>query len=997
MADPPLNPAYEKLKQIRTRTDLEARQSKYMKATFTGFDGVERPLRLRYYQIQGIMHLLAMKRFLLADDTGLGKCKPLDSLVLTDRGMLRLGDLAPKGTHLEPDTFYELDVPTQVWTGWNWAPIQRFYYGGPKPVRRVVTRRGYETVGSLVHPLWSRDGSGVEGFTKMGDSQLGDFLCLDRSLVAFPTREPGLPIPVLADIAPHAKIYTTPDHLSPGLAAFLAYVVAEGHASRWATNITQYRSINQEVHDHIRQLGKGLLGWEGDAGDKSRDTVVTISSVHIREYLLGLGVEMGLSATKRVPWPIFQGTRESVISFLRAFFDGEASVDGDILEISSASEWLLKDIQVLLLRFGIMGSRNIKAVKGYEHNTYWRLTICGDDARAFHDTIGFLTPRKQEALARLFNKKSNANLDVIPHAKTMVDSLRAEILSRSTRKGSNESRTGSGIKQFGLYFEKTLNNIRNHGSNPTYFFLHHLMGVARQVQIENTDAFQEVQSICHNHFFYDPIESIRDELADVADIEVGDPQHSFVADGFINHNTLEVIGTLCYLWEKTPDLKVVILTTKSSIEQWSGEFQKFATGITTFPCRGVPAQRKKIRDAFWAATGPSVLVMGYRTAVQDFTDLQDRTGYVFVTDEASAYKNSATQVHQVCEHLSSRADRTWALTATPIKNNLIEGWGIYKVLVPGLFGNKSHFLDNFCVTRLQQLPGTRRKVPIIVGYRAKDIQAFKETIDPYYLGRAKFEVASELPPLITKYVKVGMTPLQRSKYDDALAGLLEIIRDNKSEEKEVTKLTAVTYCQQIVNHPELIGCEGESEKLDALMELLGDGGELEGQRVIVFSRFRKMVDILMPTLKKAGIKAVRITGEEDEKERKTAQDAFQNPNSDVRVVCITTAAAEAINLQAASALVFFDTPWSGGDYLQIIGRMIRIGSIHDRCYAIHLMATGTIDERVLKVLAKKMELIESVLGKRIKGEDTGVTVDVSNDLSDLFDSLVQDARSRKAA
>ncbi len=459
--------------------------------------------------------------------------------------------------------------------------------------------------------------------------------------------------------------------------------------------------------------------------------------------------------------------------------------------------------------------------------------------------------------------------------------------------------------------------------------------------------------------------------------------------------TLQSISALCYLWERAPDQKVLILTSKSSVEQWAGEFRKFTVGVTPFVARGTPVQRKKIRDAFWAATGPTVLVMGYRTAVQDFADLQDQEGYVLITDEAAAYKNHETQVHQVCKYLSSKADRTWALTATLIKNNLIEGWGVYGVVVPGLFGSRNHFLNEFCITRMQVLPGTRRQVPVIVGYRQRDIEEFRKKIDPYFLGRPKFEVASELPPLVTRHVKVGMTKLQESKYQEALEGLLLVgEKTGQTEEKEVTKLTAVTYCQQIVNHPELIGVDGESEKLDALLELITDG-ELDGEKVIVFTRFRKMVDIIVPALKKRGVRAVRITGEEDEKERKASQDAFQDPKSDARVVAITTAAAEAINLQAAKALIFYDTPWSAGDYLQILGRMIRIGSTHDRCYAIHLVAEGTIDDRVVKVLTKKMGLVESVLGKRIKGEtDTGVTVDATNDLSDLFAELISDARAR---
>jgi SWI/SNF-related matrix-associated actin-dependent regulator 1 of chromatin subfamily A len=204
----------------------------------------------------------------------------------------------------------------------------------------------------------------------------------------------------------------------------------------------------------------------------------------------------------------------------------------------------------------------------------------------------------------------------------------------------------------------------------------------------------------------------------------------------------------------------------------------------------------------------------------------------------------------------------------------------------------------------------------------------------------------------------------------------------------------VTYCQQIVNHPELIGCDGDSEKVDALIDLLTEG-ELDDEKVIVFSRFRKMIDILVPALRKAKIETVRITGEEDEKARKVAQDAFQDPKSKVRVCAITTAASEAINLQAARAVIFYDTPYSAGDYLQILGRMIRIGSVHDRCYAIHMVAGGTIDERVIEVMRKKMTLVEKVLGKRIKGEtDSDTVVAIDNDLSDLFNALRNDAKKR---
>jgi len=189
----------------------------------------------------------------------------------------------------------------------------------------------------------------------------------------------------------------------------------------------------------------------------------------------------------------------------------------------------------------------------------------------------------------------------------------------------------------------------------------------------------------------------------------------------------------------------------------------------------------------------------------------------------------------------------------------------------------------------------------------------------------------------------------------------------------------------------LVDLDGDSGKLDALVDLLTN--ELEGEKVIVFSRFRQMVDILEKTLKKAKIKTCRITGAENGDQRLASQKSFQDEKSEVKVCLITMAAAEGVNLQLAKAVVFYDTPWSAGDYLQIIGRMIRIGSIHERVFSYHLCAPKTIDDRVMKSLKAKMNLIESVLGKRLKAEgDEESMIEVGrSEIADLFDGLLEDA------
>ncbi len=459
--------------------------------------------------------------------------------------------------------------------------------------------------------------------------------------------------------------------------------------------------------------------------------------------------------------------------------------------------------------------------------------------------------------------------------------------------------------------------------------------------------------------------------------------------------TLQTISSLSYLWDKKPEIPAVILTTKSAVGQWESEFGKFTNGVKIFKCLGTPKKREKIHEEFQSySEGPKALVMGYRTAVRDFQRLQSMNGHVMIFDEATAFKNDSSQVHQVCKHLAGSAERVWSLSATIIKNRLMEAWAIYKVTVPHLFTTKTHFMREYCITRDQTLPGGRRRIKIVVGHRKRDIEAFREVIDPYFIGRPKHEVAQELPPLTTKTIPCSLSKAQKAKYDEALQGLLEVIDPETGEviEREVTKLTAVTICQQIVNHPSLVDCDGDSGKLDTLIDLLEN--DLDGEKVIIFSRFRAMVDILEAELEARKIKTCRITGAENGDQRVASQKAFQDPENETRVCLITMAAAEGVNLQLAKAVVFYDTPWSAGDYLQIIGRMIRIGSIHDRVFSYHICAPKTIDDRVMKTLGVKMNLIESVLGKRLKSEtDEDTIVEMGqSEVADLFDGLLEDAR-----
>ena len=992
MPDAHQDSIYKKLLDVRVRTDMSLRPTKHLKNTFTDFSGREQPLRIRYYQVQGILHLGLMKRFVLGDDTGLGKCVTEDTLLWTDQGLLPIAALAPKPmVQLVPGTFYKPAFPVKVWTGNKWAEVKRFYYDGLRATKKVKTRSGLSVEGSHRHPLNVRGTKG-EGWRRLLEVQEGDFLLVDRQAPEWP-EDPC--ITFHQTFATNAKRYTLPSRMSPQFARLLGYIVAEGHSpDQYTMTVTQH---DPEAHADIRGLFRQVFGWGGNKNNAKRDISIEVTSVQIRSFLETCGIGPALSADKRVPPLVMRASRESVTGFLRGFFEGEGhAIEGSGVDVSSASKRLLRELHLLLLRLGIVSVLKPKKVKGRDH-TYWRLTIFGEDARLFAERVGFVTRRKQDALNLVLEKVGNPNHDVVPHACEMVEALRTGIYARCGRHGYK----GGGIsKRWGSTFYNTLGHIRAGRRNPTYKFLNQMLRVGADVGVpENHPAMCAVRAVCSQHAFYDPVVSVENGYAEVMDIEVDDPEHCFVGNGLVNHNTLETIGALCVLWEKAPDRKVIVLTTKSATSQWVKEFAKFTTGVRVILCKGTKAQREKARDLYERSTGPIVLVMGYRSAVQDITQMQHWSGHIVIFDEATAFKNPKTQVHQVCAHLAAQAERAWGLTATLIKNNLIEGYGIYKVIMPDLFRmsdnrlmSERQFMLYYCLT--QMIPvGRGRKVPKIVGYLPSKIQEFKALIDPCFLGRPKHEVATELPTLTTRQVDVLLTPEQEDKYAEALSGMLEM---GDGDLKETTKLTAIIYCQQIVNDLELIGIETKSPKLDELVEMLTEG-DLADENVIVFTRFRKMVDIIMPVLKTKKVSAVRITGSENEDQREAAKEAFQNPEKDVRVAVITTAGSEAINLQAAKALICYDTPWSAGDFLQLVGRMVRIGSVHDRCYVIHLIATSvrrsnTIDHRVMGVLGKKMVLIEAVLGKRLKGDGEGAIIPIENEISDLYDGLVRDAR-----
>jgi non-specific serine/threonine protein kinase len=498
-----------------------------------------------------------------------------------------------------------------------------------------------------------------------------------------------------------------------------------------------------------------------------------------------------------------------------------------------------------------------------------------------------------------------------------------------------------------------------------------------------------------------------------------------LGDGTGLGKTIELIGAYSFLLSNDPTLKLLVVCQKSALFQWAEEFDKFTTGISvraiTNDYRGVIGPEARMLQ--YQDFKENVLIMNYNPVVNEYETVMGilKPNYMVCFDECTAFKNRKTQTFMACKFISESARRAYGLSATIIKNGLEEVYCIYDVVVPGVFGKITKFKDTYCNQKLMKIVqgGKTRYFPKIIGY--KNLAQFKTTLDPYFLIRRKEEVASELPKLISKKVVLEMLPEQKELYRKALAGILyeektkqeyfEVMdqmrlgqtdaktqqrfkdlkekydRFSTEEGKKRGKLAAITYCQMISNGPALVNEPGDSSKEEEFIRLMTE--ELSSDKVILFTRFKSGIPSLEIWCERKGIKYTRITGDENDRERQEARIKFQTDPT-CNLIFITTAGSSSLNLQAASCLIFYDTPWSYGDLVQTIGRAQRIGSLRDHILILHLVNKGTVDVRVINRVTDKKDLSDEILGDTAQGA-LEFTANENKVVDDLYTELLKDA------
>jgi superfamily II DNA or RNA helicase len=437
-----------------------------------------------------------------------------------------------------------------------------------------------------------------------------------------------------------------------------------------------------------------------------------------------------------------------------------------------------------------------------------------------------------------------------------------------------------------------------------------------------------------------------------------------LADDMGLGKTLQTIALLLSVKQEEKSVKALIVAPTSVVTNWVREIERFAPTLSVALWHG--QQRKEQADELETA---DIIITSYALLRRDEEMLKELDLSYAILDEAQHIKNPMSATAAAAKRL--RAKRRLALTGTPIENRLSEIWSIFDFVSPGLLGPLNKFEERFAR-------------PISDGDH-KTAARLRATIHPFILRRTKQEVAKDLPEKIEMDQICDLAGEQKTLYTQVVrevrAQIMGDVERLGVSGAHIQILAGLTRLRQAACDPRLLGLprpfsDEDSGKLIALRELVEEC-EAGGHKVLVFSQFVTMLQLIKNALDKDGITYEYLDG--STKDRAERVDRFQNDPSCTVFLISLKAGGTGLNLTAADTVIHFDPWWNPAVEDQATDRAHRIGQTKV-VTAYRLVAAGTIEEKILQLKAKKRELVSSVLT-----EDAGGAKKLTKtDLEELF-------------
>lgn len=388
----------------------------------------------------------------------------------------------------------------------------------------------------------------------------------------------------------------------------------------------------------------------------------------------------------------------------------------------------------------------------------------------------------------------------------------------------------------------------------------------------------------------------------------------------------------------------LIICPASLVYNWESEIHRFAPRLTVETVVGGAGSRKeKIRKS-----RVDILLTSYDLLKRDVEAYQEALFDTVFVDEAQNIKNHGTQTAKAVKALGCA--RRFALTGTPIENSLSELWSIFDFLMPGFLGGYKHFKEKY-------------EQPVAARQDEVAAERLRRMIRPFILRRLKKEVLKELPDKLEEVVYSRMETAQREIYEARVQKLLDSLSRQSQEEYRVGKLqilAELTHLRQLCCDPSLVyeNYNGGAAKVDTCVELVNNAVEA-GNKVLLFSQFTSMLDIIRRRLDEAGIGYYILTGSTSKEKRNELVKSFNGDGPPVFLISLK-AGGTGLNLTAASIVIHFDPWWNQAAQNQATDRAHRIGQ-QQVVTVYKLIMKDTLEEKILEMQERKAGLSEEIM------------------------------------
>ena len=410
--------------------------------------------------------------------------------------------------------------------------------------------------------------------------------------------------------------------------------------------------------------------------------------------------------------------------------------------------------------------------------------------------------------------------------------------------------------------------------------------------------------------------------------------------------TLQIISVLLAAKQEGEIGTSLVVCPASLVYNWVEEFHRFAPELSICPVEGNQTERRDIieRCGRW-----DVLISSYDHLKRDIPVYEGKVFLYEVLDEAQFIKNQSTASAKAVKVI--RAKHRFALTGTPIENRLSELWSIFDFLMPG-------FLYRYETFRSEM------EKPIAKDGSEETSLRLKRMVSPFILRRLKTEVLKDLPEKVEESHIVRFGEEQQKLYDAQVARMRDLLEEENEESFRKSKiqiLAELTRIRQICCDPALLfeNYSGGSAKMEACIDLVRSA--IEGEhRVLLFSQFTSMLDLLKERLRREQIRYYEITGSTPKKDRLRLVSDFNDGDVPLFLISLR-AGGTGLNLTGADIVIHYDPWWNAAAQNQATDRAHRIGQ-QKPVTVFKLIAKDSIEEKIQQLQEKKLNLADEIIG-----------------------------------